>query len=87
MFNKGCICWWKELWRYQNAWYNNKKTVEGLQPYICLVKQLKTKTCKITITDVEVGAREECGCDGIYVSIISCIGAEAMYNPELGAAN
>jgi hypothetical protein len=25
MFNKGCICWWKEFERYQNARYNNKK--------------------------------------------------------------
>ena len=23
---KGCICWWKEFWCYQNARYNNKKT-------------------------------------------------------------
>ena len=24
MFNKGCICWWKESCCYQNARYNNK---------------------------------------------------------------
>jgi len=27
MFNKMCICWWKEFWRYQNARYNDKNSV------------------------------------------------------------
>jgi len=22
---KECICWWKELWYYQNGRYNNKR--------------------------------------------------------------
>jgi hypothetical protein len=47
VFNKGCICWWKEFERYQNARYNNKKklmplfeskrryNVSGLQNMCC----------------------------------------------------
>jgi hypothetical protein len=37
------------------------------------IKQLKTEARKITITDFESGAGEECGCDGIYVSIMLCL--------------
>jgi len=44
-------------------------TIEDLQSYVTLVKQLRVKHAKSLITNVESGTCGKCGCDGIYFYI------------------